>query len=67
MTHDASDEALALLRTIRERDGAEAAVRAAMLMIDVAAAWIAQEHGRDEARRHLRNTYDSQGNRSHDS
>jgi len=47
------DEAIAMLNAVRDRDGADAAVHAAKLMIDAAAAWIAQEHGPEEAHRIL--------------
>jgi hypothetical protein len=45
-----ADSALAFLKEIYLRKGTEAAVEAAKDMIRAGAAWIAQEHGPDEAR-----------------
>jgi hypothetical protein len=45
---------IAFLRQVYTMEGTEAAVQAAKDMISAAAAWIAQEHGPDEARRILR-------------
>jgi hypothetical protein len=47
--HLNADAAFLFLRNVCTRDGAEAAVQAAQDMIAVGAAWIAQEHGPDEA------------------
>jgi hypothetical protein len=49
-----ADAAIAFLRQVYTREGADAAVQAAKDMISAGAAWIAQEHGPDEARRILR-------------
>jgi hypothetical protein len=51
--HLNADAAFLFLRNVCTRDGAEAAVQAAQDMIVVGAAWIAQEHGPEEARRVL--------------
>ena len=42
-------DALAFLREVFLRDGTEAAEQAAKDMISAGAAWLAQEHGPDEA------------------
>jgi hypothetical protein len=51
--HLNADAAFVFLRDIYTREGADAAVHAAQGMIAAGAAWIAQEHGLDEARRVL--------------
>jgi hypothetical protein len=51
--HINADAAFVFQRDVFTREGAEAAVQAAQDMIAVGAAWIAQEHGPDEARRVL--------------
>jgi hypothetical protein len=51
--HLNADAAFAFLRDVYTREGADAAVQAARDMIAAGAAWIAQEHGPDEARRAL--------------
>jgi hypothetical protein len=48
-----SDAEIAFLRQVYTLEGADAAVQAAKEMIAAGAAWIAQEHGPDEARRVL--------------
>ena len=52
--HLNADPAIAFLRQVYTLEGADAAVQAAKVMISAGAAWIAQEHGPDEARRILR-------------
>jgi hypothetical protein len=59
--HLNSDTAIALLRHVYTLEGADAAVQAAKDMIYAGAAWIAQEHGSDEARRILRIVIAAQG------
>jgi hypothetical protein len=56
------DAAIAFLRQVYTLEGADAAVQAAKDMISAGAAWIAQEHGRDQARRVLRIVGAAQGN-----
>jgi hypothetical protein len=56
-----SDSAIAFLRQVYMLEGADAAVQAAEDMISAGAAWIAQEHGPDEARRFLRIVDAAQG------
>jgi hypothetical protein len=51
--HLYADAAFGFLKDVYTRSGSEAAVQAARDMIEAAAAWIAQEHGQDEARRVL--------------
>jgi hypothetical protein len=51
--HLNADAAFVFLREVYTREGADAAVQAAQDMIAAGAAWIAQEHGLDEARRVL--------------
>jgi hypothetical protein len=51
--HLNADAAFVFLRDVYTRKGADAAVRAARDMIAAGTAWIAQEHGLDEARRVL--------------
>jgi hypothetical protein len=48
-----ADAAFVLLRDVCTREGSDAAVQAAQDMIAAGAAWIAQEHGPDEACRVL--------------
>jgi hypothetical protein len=60
--HLNSDAAIAFLRQIYMLEGADAAVQAAKDMIYAGAAWIAQEHGADEAHRILRIVGAAQGN-----
>jgi hypothetical protein len=48
-----ADAAFGFLREVYTREGSDAAVQAAQDMIAAGAAWIAQEHGPDEARRVL--------------
>jgi hypothetical protein len=56
-----ADDAVAILKAVYARDGADAAVQAAQQMIDAAAAFIAHQHGPDEARRILQTTSLAQG------
>jgi hypothetical protein len=51
--HFNADAAFLFLRDVYTRGGVDAAVQAAQDMISAGAAWIAQEHGPDEARRVL--------------
>jgi hypothetical protein len=51
--HLNADAAFVFLRDVFTREGVDAAVQAARDMITAGAAWIAQEHGLDEARRVL--------------
>ncbi len=51
--HLNADAAFGFLRDVYTRLGSDAAVQAAQDMIAAGAAWIAQEHGLDEARRVL--------------
>jgi hypothetical protein len=51
--HLNADAAFDFLRDVCTREGSNAAVQAAQDMIAAGAAWIAQEHGPDEARRVL--------------
>ena len=51
--HLNADAAFVFLREVYTHEGADAAVQAARDMIAAGAAWIAQEHGPDEARRAL--------------
>jgi len=60
--HLNADAAIAFLRQIYMLEGADAAVQAAKEMIYAGAAWIAQEHGPDEAHRILRIVGAAQGN-----
>lgn len=53
MIDDAAEKAMTVLTEVREQYGPDAAVDAAKLMIEAAAAWIAKEHGPNEARRIL--------------
>jgi hypothetical protein len=48
-----ADEAVAIFKAVYLRDGADAAVEVAKLVIGAAAVLIAHEHGPDEARRIL--------------
>jgi hypothetical protein len=48
-----ADEAIAIFKAVYLRDGADAAVEVAKLVIGAAAVLIAHEHGPDEARRIL--------------
>lgn len=48
-----ADEAVAIFKAVYLRDGADAAVEVAKLVIGAAALLIAHEHGPDEARRIL--------------
>jgi hypothetical protein len=48
-----ADEAVAIFKTVYLRDGADAAVEVAKLVISAAVLLIAHEHGPDEARRIL--------------
>ena len=48
-----ADEAVAIFKAVYLRDGAEAAVEVAKLVISAAVVLIAHEHGPDEARRIL--------------
>jgi hypothetical protein len=52
--HLNGDTAIAFLRQVYTQEGADAAVQAAKDMISAGVAWIAQEHGLEEARRILR-------------
>jgi len=58
------DHAIAMLKTVYLRDGADAAVQAAKHMIFAAAALITREYGPDEARRILRVVGGAQGQTS---
>jgi hypothetical protein len=51
--HLNADAAFGFLKDVYTREGFGAAVQAAQDMIAAGAAWIAQEHGTDEARRVL--------------
>jgi hypothetical protein len=55
------DAAIAFLRQVYTLEGTDAAVQAAKDIIYAGAAWIAQEHGPDEARRILRIVDAAQG------
>jgi hypothetical protein len=59
--HLNADAAIAFLRKVYTQQGTDAAVQAAKDMISAGAAWIAQEHGPDEARRILRIVGAAQG------
>jgi hypothetical protein len=59
--HLNSDTAIAFLRQVYTLEGTDAAVQAAKDMIYAGAAWIAQEHGSDEARRILQIVVAAQG------
>lgn len=48
-----ADHAIAMLKAVYARDGADAAVQAAKHMVSAAAALITHEYGPDEARRIL--------------
>jgi hypothetical protein len=50
---DVAQTLIAVLESVRDRDGANAAGQVARHMIATAAAWIADEEGPDEARRIL--------------
>ena len=56
-----ADEAVAIFKAVYLRDGADAAVEVAKLVIGAAAVLIAHEHGPDEARRILRHRRRSAG------
>jgi hypothetical protein len=56
-----ADEAIALLKTVYCRDGADVAVQAAKHMIAAAAALVTCQYGPEEARRVLRIVGDAQG------
>ena len=58
------DDPITVLRATYERDGADTAVEAAKEMIQAGAAWIAQEHGADEALRVLQIVVAAQAHRS---
>jgi hypothetical protein len=55
------DAAITFLRQVYTLEGADAAVQAAKDMISADAAWIAQEHGPDEAHRVLQIVEAAQG------
>jgi hypothetical protein len=59
-----ADEAIAMLKTIYCRDGADAAVQAAKHMISAAAALVTCQYGPDEARRILWIVGEAQGKAS---
>jgi len=56
-----ADEAIRVLTAILEREGSDAAAQAAKAIIEACTAWLAREHGPDEARRILRITGAAQG------
>ena len=56
-----ADAAIAFLRQVYTLEGADAAVQTAKDMISAGAAWVAQEHGPEEARRILRIVGAAQG------
>ncbi len=59
-----ADDAIAMLKAVYCRDGADMAVQAAKHMISVAAALLTCQYGPDEARRILRIVGDAQGKAS---